>query len=89
MRLTYKSVGTLHEKQKKIAPSVISLYKLLSLLKIRISSYHVSQVVLIESSKALVKPEVVPPRTSDEISEPHVSDLMRHDVGHTLFVEMV
>lgn len=52
-------------------------------------SYHCGQVVLIESSKALVQPEVVPPGTGDEVSKPHVGDFVGHNISYTLLVKVV
>jgi hypothetical protein len=42
----------------------------------------IGALVLHESSKALIKPQVIPPFRCDPVSEPHVSDLVRYNSDH-------
>lgn len=52
-------------------------------------TYPVSKKVLIVSGKTLVKPQVVPPIASDEVTKPHVRDFMRKYIRNQLLVKAI
>lgn len=49
-------------------------------------SYGVSAEMFGVASEALVEPKIVPPLGRDQITEPHVRDLVSEDAHNVLFV---
>lgn len=54
-----------------------------------LNTYIVSTKIFVETRERLIQPQVAPPETSDQITEPFVGQLVRHDSGDENLIDYI